>query len=345
MNNSNDREPKTSAELPLEYETQILNSDASIVNRKSELDCLTNNDFDNFIIFGVSCIGKTQLSKNVAKHYNDCDNLVFWHRVYPQTGETQTKCFLELFANFLTLKCNDFNLSDYLKSHGICFTNQLCILIENILNKYKLHIFIDDMQSLAQGNNPMFQILGVFSENINCKLYISGWYIAIPEQLTRRQRTMLVEVLPMNDEHIREVAKRVKSDISEEVLMLVVEKSEGLPGIAEIIPYSDSWNEVNGLTDYFRKLLGKISSEEQILLYALAVSQKALLRSRVAEFGYSSAYDSLVSRYIVKEHERHITLHDKYRDSLLKTIDTIEPSAFALLELCANDEPSILITY
>jgi len=329
--------------LPLEYETQILNSDAYIVNRKNELECLTNKDFNNFIIFGVSCVGKTQLSKSVAKHYNDSNELVFWHKVYPQTSEMQTNGLLELFAAFLSAKLNDHSLNDYLKTHGVCFTNQLCVLIEHSLNQYRLHIFIDDMQNLEQGNNSIFQLFDIFMNNANCKFYISGWYITLPEQYTKKPKTMLVEVLPMNEEHIREVAKRIKSDISDEVLMLVVEKSEGLPGVAEIIPYSDTWREVNGLTDYFRNLLGTASTEERILLCSLAISPKALLRSKIAEAGYSEAYYALVNRHIVKEHEKHITLHDKYRDSLLKTVETVEESVVILLELCSSDEPSILI--
>ena len=100
--------------MPLEYETQILNSDTHIVNRKKELECLTDSNYHNFIIYGVSCVGKTHLSKIVAKHYNDQNGLVFWHRVYPQTGEVQAKNFLELFGTFLSVRCADASLLDYL---------------------------------------------------------------------------------------------------------------------------------------------------------------------------------------------------------------------------------------
>jgi hypothetical protein len=329
--------------MPLEYETQILKSDMHIVNRKKELECLTDSNFHNFIIYGVSCVGKTQLSKIVAKHYSDQGGLVFWHRIYPQTGEVQAKNFLELFASFLSVKCADNALEDYLKSHGIYLTNQLFVLIEHLLNQYSLNIFVDDMQSLAQNDNPLFQIFDIFLNNNNCKVYVSGWYIAVPEHLTKKPKTMLVEVMPMNAEHICEVARHVKSDISDEILMLVVEKSEGLPGIAEIIPYSESWSEADGLTDYFRRLLDTVSAEERILLFTLAISQKALLRASVAESGYSEAYLALVNRHIVKEQSQHISLHDKYRESVLKIIDAVEPSAYALLITCARDEPYILL--
>ncbi|GHV48924.1 hypothetical protein FACS189499_09360 [Clostridia bacterium] len=341
--NDNKNLISTNSSIPLEYETQILNSDSHIVNRKRELEYLTDEMYDNFLIFGPSCVGKTQLSKVVAKHFNDNNGLVFWHRVYPQTAEIQAKNFLELFATFVSVKCADNSLQEYLKTHGIYVTNQLCVMIEHILNAHPLSVFIDDMQNITQGNNQLFQLLDIFFSNVSCKVYISGWYIAIPEQYTKKARTMLVEVMPMNAEHICEVAKRVKSDISDDVLMVVIQKSEGLPGIAEIIPYNENWGESDGLTDYFRRLLKSINDEERILLFALAISGKSLVRSRVAEAGFGAAYSTLVNRHIVKEQTKHITLHDKYRESIIKSIDITEPRVISLLELCSSDEPSILL--
>lgn len=329
----------------MEYETRVLPSNHEIVNREHEIDALLDEKHTSYFIWGPSCVGKTHIAKIVAKKHHDNGSHIFWHRVLNQDSEMQMRSVLGALSAFFSTVCQDNSLVEYLKDHGSFMTNQLLTISQVLMEKYSPVIFMDDVHKCAKGNNQFIELLSIFIQNEACTIYILGWFSIFDNALPEiNKHIQIIKIDPMNPEHIRAIARNVKADVGEDVLNLIVKRSEGLPGYAELMPQNSEFLHIDALDVYFKKLVEHLSFEEQIIILSLAIAHSALSYSMLSGFksGYSSACESLCSKLLVKRAGDTLELHDIHKESIKRRFKYIPEECFSLLKTCAEENPLIL---
>lgn len=327
----------------LEYNSQILPSDHSLINRTNERDLMLDNKFKSFYLIGPSCVGKTQLAKFIAKKYYNNGIYVFWHRILVQDSDCQLKSFLESLSNFLLciVRKNELNL--YLKNHGFYLTSSLINVIQNSLTGVKCAIFIDDLHK-SNNNLQLIELLIQLISAGNCKLYLIGWYdIFNSDDYTITNNIKYIDINPLEPKYIRQIALKTDNKLTELELNEIVSKSDGLPGIAEIIPINREIHLFKGLDAYFRLIVLSMKEKEKALLFALTTSRTALPIEMLEKSNLKSEYQNLTKRRLAKIEGKLIILHDKYKEYINKLVYLMPKETFQILLDCAQEIPLIYI--
>ena len=327
-----------------EYTTRILNSDHNLVDRETEQEVLKAEVTDCFYLLGPSCVGKTQLAKIIARHFHDNGNFIFWHRVLLQDNEGQMKNLLESLADFFRCSLHNNDLVDYLKNHGYYLTSSLLNIVHSIIGKHSFVVFIDDAHKCNDSNLHFKELLMQFIGAPSCRVYFLGWFnIFDVYDLKSQAKIKYVEVKPMEEKYIRQIASKTNSELSQERLDEVVRRSEGLPGLAEIIPQYSDYTIVNGLDNYFSKLIEYMKNEERTILFSLAATRVALPVCVLALKGFHDACENLNQKKLAKYEGNTIVLHDKYKEIISKQYSLMPHETYDLLLSCAPDNPIIFI--
>lgn len=328
----------------LEYDSRILMSNHYLLDRKEERKALKNNAILNYYITGVSGVGKTQVAKVVAKYYYDKKHKIFWHRIISENeNEYQVKCFLEAVSTFFKANYNDSYLSDYINSHGNYITNQLVNIFNSLINMYKPIFFIDDIHKCRLDNINYLELIYQLVQNDNCRCYFLGWFnILEVSKLKLLSKINYVEIKPLDDNYIKQIAKRANNKLSDKILDQIVVRSHGFPGLAEIMPKAEELIYVDNLEQTFEKFLDYLTDAEKELLIALVISRIALPKNMLYD-KYFDACKQLERRKIVKNEGNTLTLHDRFKDLIKKSYSLKNNNSFLLLEKCSAQEAVLLI--
>lgn len=328
----------------LEYTSHILPSNHVLINRKKEKKLLLDNEKNFFYLVGPSCVGKTQLAKNIAKQYFKEGYFVFWHRVLIQDNECQIKNFLDALSTFFScvLKRND--LTEYLTNHGCFLTSALINITKVILSNYKCALFIDDIHKCNGENYQYIEFLIQLLEIQNSKIYLLGWFNIFDISNFKLNSTItFIDVEPLSAQHIREIALKNDETLNEAELNEIVKKCDGLPGLAEIIPANKSYDNFDGLTSYFRSIISFMDVKEKSLLFSLALIRVPLPIKLLEKLGYHIACKKLTQKRLTKFEGDIIVLHDMYKKYIKDLLYLMPENTFNILEYCAEEIPLIYI--
>lgn len=328
----------------LEYNSRILMSNHYLIDRKEERKALKNSSILNYYITGVSGVGKTQLAKVIAKHYYDKNNKIFWHRIISENeNEYQVKCFLEATGTFFKASFNDTYLLDYITDHGNYITNQLINIFNSLINMYQPLFFIDDIHKCRLDNMDFLELLYQLIQNDNCRCYFLGWFnIFDISRLRLLSKIDYVEIKPLDNNYIKKIAKHANNKLSDELLDVIVEKSHGFPGLAEVMPRAEELIYIDSLEQTFEKFLDYLSTSEKELLIALVISRIALPKNKLYD-EYFEACKQLERRKIVKTEGNTLIIHDRFKDLIKKSYSLKNEKSFLLLERCSSQEAVLLI--
>jgi ATP-dependent Lon protease, bacterial type len=328
----------------LEYNSKILMSSHYLLDRVEERKILKNNSIFNYYITGASGLGKTQLAKVTAKYYYKKGYKIFWHRIISENeNEYQVRCFLESLGTFFKANFSDDYMCDYLSNHGSYITNQLINIFNSMINTYHPIFFLDDIHKCRLDNTTFLELLYQLIQNDNCRCYFLGWFnIFDISKLNIQSKLNYIEILPLDNKYIRQIAKHSNMKISNESLDIIVEKSQGFPGLAEIMPKSEELIYINGLEQTFEKLLGYLTESEKELLIALVISRIPLPKNILYD-EYYEASKQLERRKIVKNEGNTLVVHDRFKDLIKKSYSLINSKSFLLLEKCSSKEAVLLI--
>lgn len=328
----------------LEYNSKILMSSHYLLDRVEERKILKNNSIFNYYITGASGLGKTQLAKVTAKYYYKKGYKIFWHRIISENeNEYQVRCFLESLGTFFKANFSDDYMCDYLSNHGSYITNQLINIFNSMINTYHPIFFLDDIHKCRLDNTTFLELLYQLIQNDNCRCYFLGWFnIFDISKLNIQSKLNYIEILPLDNKYIRQIAKHSNMKISNESLDIIVEKSQGFPGFAEIMPKSEELIYINGLEQTFEKLLGYLTESEKELLIALVISRIPLPKNILYD-EYYEASKQLERRKIVKNEGNTLVVHDRFKDLIKKSYSLINSKSFLLLEKCSSKEAVLLI--
>lgn len=328
----------------LEYNSKILISNHYLLDRQEERKILKKSTITNFYLTGTSGIGKTQLAKVIAKYYFDRKEKIFWHRVISKNdNEYQVKCFLEAMGTFFKANFNDNYLYEYINSHGSYLTNQLINILNSMFNAHKTIIFIDDIHKCSLDNYAFLELLYQLVQNDNCRCYFLGWFnIFDISKIDLFNQINYIEIKPLDDQYIKKIAKHSNTKLSDDLLNLVVEKSQGFPGLAEVIPNATELIYIDNLEQTFTNLLEYLADDEVEILIALVISRVALPKNILFN-NYYEACRQLERRKIIKTEGNTLVLHDRFKDLIQKSYNLKNPNSFILLEKCSKQETVILI--
>lgn len=328
----------------LEYNSRILVSNHYLLDRKEERKSLKGNKYKNYYLSGASGVGKTQLAKVVAKYYYKKGNKVFWHRIISENeNEYQVKCFLEAIGTFFQANYNDSYLSEYIREHGNYITNQLCNILNSTINKYHPIFFIDDIHKCRLDNEVYLELLYQIIQNDNCRCYFLGWFnifdITKPKILNM---IYYLEINTLEDDYIKQIAKHANKRISDSLLEIIVEKSHGFPGLAEVLPRSEELIYINNLEQAFEQFLSYLTEPEKELLIALVISRNSLPKQILYE-DYFRACKQLELKRLIKAEGNTLVIHDRFKNIIKKSYSLKNNNSFLLLEKCALVDTVILI--
>lgn len=328
----------------LEYNSRVLMSNHYLIDRKEERKTLKNSSILNYYITGVSGVGKTQLAKVVAKYYYNKNNKIFWHRIISENeNEYQVKCFLEATGTFFKASFNDGYLLDYITGHGNYITNQLINILNSLINMYKPLFFIDDIHKCRLDNTDFLEMLYQLIQNDNCRCYFLGWFnIFDISRLRLLSKINYVEIKPLDNDNIKKIARHANNKLSDELLDVIVEKSHGFPGLAEVMPRAEELIYIDSLEQTFEKFLDYLSISEKELLIALVISRIALPKNKLYD-EYFEACKQLERRKIVKTEGNTLIIHDRFKDLIKKSYSLKNEKSFLLLERCSSQEAVLLI--
>ncbi len=326
----------------LEYTSRILPSNHNLVNRKIEKKLLLESDTHCFYLVGPSCVGKTQLAKNIAHHYYSKGYFVFWHRILMQDGECQIKNFLESLGTFFACVLKRNELNEYLNSHGNYLTASLINIIKTMLSNYDCVFFIDDIHKC--NSNQYIELLIQLLEIERSKMHLLGWFnIFNIHDLKVNNKIVFVDVEPLSPQHIREIALSYNEALNEEEMEEIVKRSDGLPGLAEILPTNFECVNCEGLSSYFDSLISLMENKEKALLYSLAFSRVPLPIKLLERNSYRSALEKLTQKRLTKLEGEVIVLHDMYKKYIVDLLHLIPEEAFDIIELCASENSLLYI--
>lgn len=328
----------------LEYTSRILPSNHALINRKKEKKILLDNEKHFFYLVGPSCVGKTQLAKNIAKQHFKEGRFVFWHRVLIQDSECQIKNLLDALGIFFScvLKRND--LSEYLNNHGCFLTSSLINITKAILSNYECAIFIDDIHKCNCDNYQYIEFLMQLLEIQNSKIYLLGWFNIFDISDFKLNNTItFVDVEPLSAQHIRKIALKNNKTLNENELNDIVKRCDGLPGLAEVIPANKSHNNLGGLLSYFRSIISFMETKEKSLLFSLALSRVPLPIKLLERLNYHIACKKLTQKRLTKFEGDIIVLHDMYKKHITNLLYLMPEDTLIVLEYCAEDIPLIYI--
>ena len=328
----------------LEYDSKILLSSHYMLDRSKERKELKNKSIFNYYITGASGLGKTQLAKVTAKFYYEKGYKIFWHRIISENeNQYQTRCFLESLGMFFKANFNDCYLNDYLENHGNYITNQLINILTSMINIYNPIFFIDDIHKCRLDNDTYLELLYHLIQNDNCRCYFLGWFnIFDISKVKIRSKIEYVEITPLEDKYIKQIAKHSNAKISDELLDIIVQKSQGFPALAEVMPKSEDLIYVNNIEQTFERLLDYLSETEKELLIALAISRIPLPK-KIIYNNYYEASKQLERRRIAKSEGETLALHDRFKDIIKKSFSLKNAKAFLIIEECSSQEPILII--
>lgn len=327
----------------LEYTSCILPSNHFLINRKTEKEQLLQKDKNCFFLVGPSCVGKTQLAKNIAKEHFQKGSFVFWHRVLVQDNECQLKSLLEALSIFFSCVLKRNELNEYLINHGCFLTSSLINIIKSILNNFNCVLFIDDVHKCNQNNHQYKEFLIQLLEINTSKLYLLGWFnIFDINDIKLNNIIMFVDVTPLSAHHIREIALNENENLNELELNEIVERSDGLPGLAEIISINKNSADFGGLISYFRSIISIMDEKEKTLLFSLAISRISLPTKLLETLGYRIACEKLTQKRLAKFEGNKIILHDMYKKNILDLLYLMPEETFTILEKCAEDNNPLI---
>lgn len=327
----------------LEYTSCILPSNHFLINRKTEKEQLLREDKNCFFLVGPSCVGKTQLAKNIAKQHFKKGRFVFWHRVLVQDNECQLKSLLEALGIFFSCMLKRNELNEYLINHGCYLTSSLINIIKAILNDFNCALFIDDIHKCNQNNHQYKELLIQILETNTSKLYLLGWFNVFDINDIKLNHTiMFVDIAPLSAQHIREIALNENEALNESELNEIVERSDGLPGLAEIISINKSSNDFGGLISYFRSIISLMDENEKALLFSLAISRVSLPTKLLETLGYRIACEKLMQKRLAKFEGDKIVLHDMYKKNIVDLLYLMPEGTFTVLEKCAEENNPLI---
>lgn len=328
----------------LEYNSKILMSNHYLLDRTEERKILKNNTVFNYYITGASGLGKTQLAKIVAKFYYKKGYKIFWHRIISENeNEYQVRCFLEAVGTFFKANFNDDYMCAYLSNHGSHITNQLINIFNSMINAYHPIFFIDDIHKCRLDNTIFLELFYQLIQNDNCRCYFLGWFnIFDISKFKMLSKINYIEIKPLDNKYIRQIAKHSNTKLSDKSLELIVEKSQGFPGLAEVMPKSEELIYINSLEQTFEKLLDYLSEPEKELLIALVISRIPLPKNMLYD-KYYEASKQLERRKIVKNEGSTLVVHDRFKDLIKKSYSLKNSQSFLLLEKCSSQESVLLI--
>lgn len=328
----------------LEYTSRILPSKHTLINRKDEKDILLEEHIHCFYLVGPSCVGKTQLAKNIAKQLYDKGTFVFWHRMLAQDSKSQLQNLLDSLGVFFSCVIKKNDLNEYLNNHGCFLTTSLINIIKGILSNYNCALFIDDIHKCNLKNHQFIELLIQLIDDKNCKLYFIGWFnIFNIHDYKIIGAIKFIDITPLSKQHIKEIVLNYDNTLTEEELDEIAARCDGLPGLAEIIPINREVHNFEGLLSYFRSLLLLMSGEEKAVLFSLAVSRSALYINDLETIGYGMACDQLTQKRLVSIEGNIIALHDMYKGYFMKIINLMPDETYDVLMYCAKNVPLIYI--
>ena len=328
----------------LEYTSYILPSNHELINRINERRLLVDNKKHCFYLVGPSCVGKTQLAKSIAKHYYDSNYFVFWHRVLVQDNNGQIQNLLESLGTFFSCVLKRNELNEYLNDHGFFITASLLNIVKAVLSKYKCALFFDDIHKCNVGNSQYLEFLIQLFEIDQCRFYLLGWFNVFDlYDLKILNLVNYLDVEPLSAQHIRQIALNIDKTLNEIELEKIVKKSNGLPGLAEILPINKEDNDFEGLTSYFRTIISTMDIKEKALLYALSISRVSLPIGILETIGYHIACEKLTQKRITQFEGENITLHDKYKEHIKELLFMMPEETKEILKSCVKVIPLLYI--
>ena len=106
-----------------------------------------------------------------------------------------------------------------------------------MINAYHPIFFIDDIHKCRLDNTIFLELFYQLIQNDNCRCYFLGWFnIFDISKFKMLSKINYIEIKPLDNKYIRQIAKHSNTKLSDNSLELIVEKSQGFPGLAEVMP-------------------------------------------------------------------------------------------------------------
>jgi GTPase SAR1 family protein len=332
------------------YKLRVLPSSHDLVDRNTEREKLINPTLDSYLVVGPSNVGKTQLVKKVIHELSQGGRSIFWFKFEnTKDPERQRREIFEALSQYFYSEFNNDSLEKYFESHGTIMTLPLSNLLANLIEKYKPIVVIDDIQKCIDDDSSLRLIL-LFISLKACRIYIIGWdnvdKNGLP--LIKEGTITTVQVFPLCPIYIMEIARGIKPSISEDDLNFVVNRSEGLPGYAKILPEDQDLRNHVSLSDFFINLLIKLPDVERSLLFALAmanndISEKDLRTISTADTNFLYGASQLVAKRIIEKKGLFFSLHDKYKESIKRNLLYSDPLLLKIISSCAESDITFVL--
>lgn len=333
--------------MPLEYESCVLNTDHTLIDREEEREHFKKEGSGLFYVLGMSGAGKTELVKNIALQRYREGKPVFWHTLQiEEDGDAQARHLFHAFAGFVSTHASR-RFSDFLHEFGCNGIAQLASLANTAPFKKRPILFFDDFHKCS--SEKLFPFLSLLMESGKFDVVFIGWFDAFPHG-TARHDVCFVHVEGLPKRHVCAMAEHVLGhEPPEDLVRILHEECQGMPyfitlsnEMKALLPRVET---INGTDDILGNIFGSLVQGERVVVRALSASQVPLSAGAFRRFKYLKHLNSLVRKKLVNDIGGLYKVHDTLKHFVQRgsSVGGVCPDAYRILLHEAIRAPSINI--
>lgn len=299
-----------------EYYSRISKSDHYLVDRDYERHLLSSNQFSSYYIIGLSFSGKTQLLKNVIKEYADKNYPIFWHTVISNDSNIQYRTFIISLGHYFIHRHKESKLNAYLDKYGCGISGELFSLITMLLKSYKPIVIIDDIHKCNSENLKFKQIIELFIQESECRLYMAGWFNIFNTNIEIRKNVRFITLNGLSYEYLNQIIKNRIGCSRIQIAQEIEKKYSGLPGYAELVEQTTNIKALGNVNSYFTSFIKSLTYNEQLVLFMLGYVSVPLHITYFENLNLLDALYVLAQKKLIREEGEYYSVHDTYRSFL-----------------------------
>lgn len=299
--------------LELEYDNQIINTDHYLADREWERAILMGNQYLAYYIQGVSACGKTQLVKHIAYIYKQNGKDIFWHTIYDEESERQTRSLCFSLSHFFEIYYNNYNLKKYLEGHGYCLSNELITMLIYLLKQFNPIIIIDNAHKCLSENTVLKNVfMAIISAKVS-RIYFIGWFNIFPTiaPIKNNLKTLVLEGLDECDLDsiiIHHIGKSKK-----DIATLIKNQYNGLPGYAVLVDNQTNQTNLESNDTFLHGFIDRLSPDEKKVLFILTYASLPIEKKYFSKLNLLESLSQLVEKRLVENRGNSYHIHDKYK--------------------------------